>query len=52
MNRYQEIAGRINYWMFLVIAVLLPFPQIPLRYACAIWFVTWLLEGRWLRRMR
>lgn len=50
MNRYQEIAGRINYWMFLVIAVLLPFPQIPLRYACAIWFVTWLLEGRWLRR--
>lgn len=50
MNKYQDITGRINYGLFLVVAFLLPFPQLPLRYACVIWVVGWLLEGRWLKR--
>lgn len=50
MNRYQDIMGRINYGLFLLVAALLPFPQICLRYAVVVWGVSWLLEGRWLRR--
>lgn len=50
MNRYQDIIGRINYGLFLVATFLLPFPQLPIRYACVAWVVFWLLEGRWLRR--
>ena len=49
MNRYQSIVGRINYWLFIAVAVLLPYPQICLRYAVVIWFISWLLEGRWLK---
>ena len=50
MNRYQDIVGRINYGLFLVFVALLPFPQILLRYAIALWLISWLLEGRWLRK--
>lgn len=49
MNRYQSIVGRLNYWLFIAVAVLLPYPQIYLRYAIVIWFITWILEGRWLQ---
>lgn len=49
MNRYQDILGRINYGLFIAVAVLLPYPQICLRYAIVIWFITWLWEGRWLK---
>ena len=48
MNRYQDIVGKINYGLFLTIVALLPFPQICLRYACVLWFIAWLLEGRWM----
>lgn len=48
MNRYQSIVGRINYALFIAVAVLLPYPQICLRYAVVLWFISWLLEGRWL----
>lgn len=48
MNRYQDILGRINYGLFLAIVLLLPYPQICLRYAVVLWLVSWLLEGRWL----
>ncbi len=50
MNRYQDIIGKANYWLFLAVVALLPFPQIALRYACVLWLVGWLLEGRWLKR--
>lgn len=48
MNRYKDIMGRINYGLFLAVVALLPFPQAPLRLACVLWIVSWLLEGRWL----
>ena len=50
MNRYREIIGKANYGLFLTAAFLLPFPQLPIRYACVAWVVGWLLEGRWLSR--
>ncbi len=50
MNRYQDIVGRINYILFLIIVFMLPFPQLPLRYACVAWFTVWVLEGRWLSK--
>ena len=50
MNRYQEIVGRANWWLFLVVVALLPFPQAPLRLASVLWIVSWFIEGRWLSR--
>ena len=50
MTQHQEITGRINYLLFLVVVALLPFPQTPLRYALVLWAISWLLEGRWLHR--
>ena len=52
MNRYQDIVGRVNYWLFLAVVALLPFPQIALRYACVLWVISWFLEGRWLTKPR
>lgn len=49
MNIYQQTIGRIQYYLFIVVVVSLPFPQIFLRYACVAWIITWALEGRWLR---
>ena len=50
MNRYQQIIGKINYGLFLAVVALLPFPQITLRYACVLWLISWVLEGRWLTK--
>lgn len=50
MQHYRDIIGHIQYGLFLTVVALLPFPQLWLRYACVLWFVTWLLEGRWLSR--
>lgn len=50
MNKYQDIMGRINYGLFLIVVFLLPFPQIALRYACVLWIATWLFEGRWVKK--
>ena len=52
MNTYQEIVGRANWWLFLVVVALLPFPQIALRFACVLWIFCWALEGRWLTKPR
>lgn len=48
MNKYREITGQLNYWLFLAVVFLLPYPQICVRYACVLWIVSWLFEGRWL----
>ena len=50
MNRYRSIVEDINWWLFLVVVALLPFPQLLLRYASVAWFVSWVLEGRWLKK--
>lgn len=48
--KYQSIIGQFNYALFLLVVVLLPFPQIFLRYACVAWLISWLLEGRFLKK--
>jgi len=50
MNNYRKYMEWTNYGLFLVTIVLLPFPQILLRYACLAWWITWALEGRWLHK--
>lgn len=50
MKRYTDILGSIQFYLFLAVVALLPFPQIFLRYACVLWFVAWVLEGRWLKK--
>ena len=52
MNRYREIVGKVNYGLFLTVVALLPFEQLLLRYACVMWIICWVLEGRWLQRLR
>jgi len=47
MNKYQDIIGRINYGLFLIVVFLLPFPQVALRFTCVAWVITWYIEGRW-----
>ena len=48
MKRFTDIAAAGNYYLFMAVVALLPFPQIFLRYACVLWFLAWVLEGRWL----
>ncbi|MBQ3673184.1 MAG: O-antigen ligase family protein [Paludibacteraceae bacterium] len=50
MKNYQDIVRRVNYWLFLVVVALLPFPQVALRYACVLWLISWFLEARWIRK--
>lgn len=50
MHKYQDIIRRLNYGLFLTVVALLPFPQIALRYTCVLWFILWVLEGRWLKK--
>ena len=50
MNTYKNIIEQVNYGLFLLLAFLLPYPQVALRWVVVIWFVTWVLEGRWLHR--
>lgn len=50
LHKYQSVMGQLNYTIFLVLVALLPFPQIFLRYTCTAWLLTWLLEGRFLRK--
>lgn len=52
MHRYLTVMQKINYVLFILVVFLLPFPQIFLRYTIVAWGVSWLLEGRWLRRPR
>jgi len=49
MSKYKELTGRIHYGLFLAVVFLLPFPQLPLRYACVLWLISWVIEGRWLQ---
>ena len=52
MKRYTELLANCNYYLFLAVVALLPFPQIFLRYACVLWFAAWVLEGRWLSNLQ
>lgn len=51
MNQYKHIMGRINYGLCLAVVALLPFPQLFLRWAIVLWFITWFLEFRWLKHV-
>lgn len=50
MHRYVTVIQKINYVLFILVVFLLPFPQIFLRYTVVAWGISWLLEGRWLRK--
>ena len=50
MNKYRDLIGRLNYLVFLGVIILLPFPQLIVRYACLVWFICWGLEFRWIQK--
>lgn len=49
-NRYLQIVEKINYYLFVVAICMLPFPTRISLYAWELWFASWLLEGRFLRK--
>ena len=50
MNTYKHILEQTTYGLFLLLTFLLPYPQVALRFVIVLWFVCWLLEGRWLHK--
>ena len=49
-NRYLQIVEKINYLLFVVAICMLPFPTRISLYTWELWFVSWLFEGRFLRK--
>ena len=47
---YSRIIQQVNYLLFIVVVCMLPFPTKLSLYAWLVWMVSWLLEGRFLRR--
>lgn len=49
-SKYLQIVEKINYNLFVVAICMLPFPTRISLYAWELWLVSWLLEGRFLRK--
>ena len=49
-NKYLQIVEKINYLLFVVAICMLPFPTRISLYTWELWFVSWLFEGRFLRK--
>ena len=49
-NKYLSLVENLNYYLFVVAICMLPFPTRISLYAWVIWLLSWLLEGRFLRR--
>ena len=49
-SKYRQIVEKINYNLFVVAICMLPFPTRISLYAWELWLVSWLLEGRFLRK--
>lgn len=52
MNQYLSIIRAVNYALFCLLILSLPFPWRVANYVIIAWFVTWLLEFRWCYRVR
>lgn len=50
IDKYQQIIGKINYWLFVFTIFLLPFHRSILRYVYVAWIISWYLELRWVKR--
>lgn len=49
-SKYLSIIEKINYLLFIAVVCTLPFPTHISLYAWGIWMISWLLEGRFLRK--
>ena len=49
-NKYLQIVEKINYYLFVVAICMLPFPTRISLYAWELWLISWLFEGRFLRK--
>lgn len=50
MKTYKHYIQRINYYLFFVLAISLPFPRPMVQWCWIIWAISWLLELRFLDR--
>lgn len=49
-NKYLQIVEKINYYLFVLAICMLPFPTRISLYAWELWLISWLFEGRFLRK--
>lgn len=49
-SKYLQIVEKINYYLFVVAICMLPFPTRFSLYAWELWLISWLFEGRFLRK--
>ena len=50
LNKYLQIAKTLNYTLFIIAVCMLPFPTKLSLYTWGIWLISWVLEGRFLRK--
>lgn len=50
LTKYTEAAEWLNYFIFLLVIFSLPFPWHFTQPLIVAWGISWLLEGRWLRK--
>lgn len=50
MKQYQQIIGKVNWFLFLLVAFTLPFSPVILRIVWTTWLISWTLELRFLDR--
>ena len=50
LSKYLHMAEKINYYLFVVAICMLPFPTRISLYAWELWMISWLFEGRFLRK--
>ena len=49
-NKYQQIVGFLNYMLALSLAFSLSFPGKIMKIFCTLWFISWVLEGRYFNK--
>lgn len=49
-TKYLQIVEKINYYLFVIAICMLPFPTRISLYAWELWLLSWLFEGRFLRK--
>ncbi len=50
MKYYKLIIEHLNYLLFMLLVIVLPYPAYFARTAYTVWLISWLLELRWLHR--
>lgn len=50
METYKSIISKTNFFAFLALLAVLPYPRPLIHFCWLLWSITWLMEGRFLQR--